>query len=231
MSGRIVAALVMLGSTALGGVKVVVELVPDNPGPYFGGESLTVDVWLHSQVPVNWRLPFIKLDFSDTDPSVTLNSTFVFDFTSLGDGPNYYMEHNHPEMPVPWIANLIECWCPGHFLLLPAEGALHIGSVGVRVPSDPGVYRIDALNTDEPDELLGAQIDTGSDSVDSPPDEMWRAYTGEIAGGTYDFIVTTPPPIPTLSEWGLMVMTLLLLGGGCCVIMRRIRAEARGDAR
>ena len=28
--------------------EVVVELVPDNPGPYRGGETLTVDVWLHS---------------------------------------------------------------------------------------------------------------------------------------------------------------------------------------
>ena len=40
---------------------------------------------------------------------------------------------------------------------------------------------------------------------------------------------TTPWPIPTASEWGLMVMTLLLLTAGTVVIGRRRRREAIGD--
>ena len=29
-------------------VEVIIELVPDPPGPYDGGESVTVDAWLHN---------------------------------------------------------------------------------------------------------------------------------------------------------------------------------------
>ena len=42
-----IGAIVCVSSVVQAGV--VVELVPDNPGPYFGGESLTVDVWLQSE--------------------------------------------------------------------------------------------------------------------------------------------------------------------------------------
>ena len=41
-----------LGSPAQAGA--VLELIPNNTGPYIGGESLTVDVWLHNQGPPEW---------------------------------------------------------------------------------------------------------------------------------------------------------------------------------
>ncbi|MFH1419466.1 MAG: IPTL-CTERM sorting domain-containing protein [Planctomycetota bacterium] len=48
------------------------------------------------------------------------------------------------------------------------------------------------------------------------------------AGGVYQGDGTTecPPPIPTVSEWGLIIMTLLLLTAGTVVFGRRYRAAA-----
>ncbi|UCC32094.1 MAG: hypothetical protein JSU86_07395, partial [Phycisphaerales bacterium] len=46
--------------------QVVVELVPNNPGPYFGGERVIVDVWLHSQATVDVWPKLFRFDFSDT---------------------------------------------------------------------------------------------------------------------------------------------------------------------
>ncbi len=42
---------------------------------------------------------------------------------------------------------------------------------------------------------------------------------GELRG-QIDTLQPPPPPIPTVSEWGLIVMTLLLLTAGTIVIRR-----------
>ena len=43
--------------------EVNVELVPSRPGPCWGGESLTVDVCLHSEVPTDEALVGVQFDF------------------------------------------------------------------------------------------------------------------------------------------------------------------------
>ncbi|MDO8632135.1 MAG: hypothetical protein Q7R41_16750, partial [Phycisphaerales bacterium] len=55
-----------LAQVAVG--QVVVELVPDNPGPYAGGEAITVDIWLHGSLslPEEDRLSRIQFDFSQS---------------------------------------------------------------------------------------------------------------------------------------------------------------------
>jgi len=209
--GRILVLLLALGGTAFGDAKVVVELVPDNPGPYTGGESLTVDVWLHSQIPQDVRLALIQFDFADTDPGILLDPTFAFDFSSL----SAVAYQTHPELPVPWTVNSLDCICPEAFLLLPVGGSLHIGSIGVRLPTEGGVYRLDALNADQPDDALGGRLHPHLSS------QIWRAFTGELMGGGFDFVVT--PAIPTLSAWGAIIMTSLLIAFGCLLIMRRMR--------
>ena len=155
MIALMLATFLLLGSTAFGEVKVVVELVPDNPPPYVGGELLTVDVWLHSQTQSDFVLVLIQVDFTDSDPSPTLDPAFTFDFSSLGDQTNAYLDFHFPELPVPWTANLIMCFCPGLFLPFPAGGSLHIGSIGAQLPSAPGAYRLDLLNADEPFDVGG----------------------------------------------------------------------------
>ena len=69
---------------ALGGAFV--ELVPDQPGPYTGGESLGLDVWLHSDEEVPVLLRGVRFDFTDTDPQLLLDAEFAFDFSSIPHG-------------------------------------------------------------------------------------------------------------------------------------------------
>lgn len=47
---RIAVGVLALAGAVLAQPSVDIELVPDNHGPYAGGESITVDVWAHSQV-------------------------------------------------------------------------------------------------------------------------------------------------------------------------------------
>lgn len=210
MSIRMVVLVIALAFAPSAKSEVLVELVPDNPGPYTGGESFTVDVWLHSEVSLDRAIWVVQLDFSDSDGQLVLDPTFTFDLSSSGAPQDFEV---HPELPIPWTANRKEYACPLCRLQLPEGGSLHIGSEGVNLPNIAGTYRLDVLNAQDPDETHGAQIVDGGAS-------LWRAFTGEITGGVYDFVVS-PPPIPAVSEWGLIVMTLLLLVLGSLAIMRR----------
>ncbi len=136
MIARILVLLLLFGSSGFGDVRVVEELVPDDPGPYAAGESGTVGVWPHS------------------------------------------------------------------------------GSIAVRLPNRGGVHRLDALNADEANGALGGRVSCHSFTC-----TVWRALTGEIAGGTYAFVVSSP--IPTISGWGLMVMSCLVLVLGSLMFGRR----------
>ncbi len=211
MSTRTFVMVVALAVAPVAKGEVLVELIPDNPAPYTGGESLIVDVWLHSEVSFDVRLQDIQFDFSDSDPALALNPTLTFDYSSIPDGAGYH--ERHPELLVPWTANWLECVCPELFLPLPAGGSLHIGSIGLRLPTVAGAYRLDALNAAEPDPSRGAML-----NVRGP---IWRAFTGELTGGSFEFVVT--PAIPTLSAWGTITLSLLLLGLGAVIIVRRHR--------
>lgn len=210
MSARAAIGLVVLLLASAVQAEVAVELVPDQSGPYTGGESLTIDVWLHSEVSSDESLVGIRFDFQDSDPMLSLSPTFTFDFSSIFPEPVVY-DIRFTELPVPWTDNPAMCLCPELFLWLPAEGSLHIGSFDVQLPTEPGVYWVDLLNADEASPMLGALIHVGV---------HWTAFTGEITGGAYEFAVGGPA-IPTVSTWGLTVMTLLLLIGAKVHYRRR----------
>ncbi len=164
---------------------VVVELVPDNPGPYFGGESVTVDFWLQSQEGADVELRTVAFDFSETDSALTLDSTFEFDLSSVTSGAVYNV---FAELPRPGIAFLPDFLTPPGFLLvLPAIDPLHIGSLALELPSMPGLYQVDALNADQPDLGMGGARFLLTNGTD------WRAFDGEITGGVFDFVVIPEP--------------------------------------
>ncbi|MGB2988206.1 MAG: hypothetical protein WBE26_20245 [Phycisphaerae bacterium] len=198
----------LLGVASVAQAGAVVELVPDDPGPYYGGESLTVDFWLHSDRPYDVRLRSVQFSFLDTDPALRLDPTFVFDFSSLAAGDEYAL--TFPDLPIPRTGRFIDCLCPERYLLLPGDGSLHIGALGVELPTDQGVYRLDALNGDEPDALLSAYIL----AIYTDPHELWRAFTGDITGGAYDFTVV---PEPT-------TLSFLILGGLALLTIRRTKS-------
>lgn len=213
MSARMVVAFAFLAiaSVARAEVKVLVEFVPDNPGPYATGESLSVDVWLHSEVSFDSYLWLVQLDFSDSDVQLVLDPTFTFDLSSSMFPEDFHAVY--PELPIPSAANTAEYICPACRLQLPAGGSIHIGSIGVNLPDEAGTYRLDVLNAQDPDGTHGAQVVEGGSF-------WWRAFTGDITGGTFDFVVTAPV-IPTVSQWGIIAMGLLLLVLGSLMIIRR----------
>lgn len=73
-SGLVLLGFLVLPLTARAGG--VLELVPDNPGPYFGGESVSVDVWVHSDDVVGHDLWFVALDVSLSAPTVYAGGWF-----------------------------------------------------------------------------------------------------------------------------------------------------------
>lgn len=209
MCTRIMSAVLMLGATVYAEGEVVVELVPAESGPYYGGESVTVDVWLHSQVALDAYIWAVRLDFSESDPALSLDATFTFDLSSSSAPEDFEAQS---ELPIPSTANLLEYSCPPCRLQLPVGGSIHIGSLGATLPSDVSTYRLDAMNAGDPDAGHGAQfIVWGSDT--------WRAFTGEITGGTFDFVIE-PPPIPAASQWGVVACAMLLLALGTGFIRR-----------
>ena len=60
----------------------VLELVPDRPGPYFGGECLSVDLWLHNSESVGHDLRIVQLDVSFSTPTIYAGGWF----TTAGGG-------------------------------------------------------------------------------------------------------------------------------------------------
>jgi hypothetical protein len=62
---------------ALGNLGAIVELVPDNAGPYTGGETVQVDVCFHNEESFLLPLQVAQIDFTDTDPGLNLGPSFT----------------------------------------------------------------------------------------------------------------------------------------------------------
>jgi len=205
-----------LAQVAVG--QVVVELIPDSPGPYAGGQAITVDVWLHGSLSLTEeaRLDLIQFDFTQTNMNLSLAPTFFFDYSSA---PGTFGYQEHPELLVPWTINPLECVCPELFLPLPPGGVLHIGSLGVRLPTTPGVYRMDALNAGHATPEVGIAGAIIYFHLSNPP--QLTAFGGQITGGVFDFII--PPPIPTMSGAALLVFAVFLGCAGSWIAVRRLQ--------
>jgi hypothetical protein len=191
--------------------EVWIELIPSPPPPHYPGQVVTLDVYAHSEIPYDRYIKKVQLDFSDSNPLLSLGPTFVFDLSAAGNPQDFTVS---PALPVPWTQNLFEYGCDPCFLYLPALGVLHIGSVLAQLPAFVGVYRVDVLNAYDPDPSMGALIKALSIA-------SWRAYTGEITGGTYDFFVGLVQGVPAVSASGVIVIIAALVGIGSFILWKR----------
>ncbi len=151
-----------------GGGSINIELVPDAPGPYTGGQAVTVDVVFNNLEPFSLPVYLVRLDFADTDPAIGLPADFdwLLEPVTAGD----------PTMPVPqWQITA------GPQNVIPPFGSLTVGRVTVTAPAERGCYELDVMNADEPDRTRGAQFEW-LEPVRALV--IWRAYTGELVGGT-----------------------------------------------
>lgn len=187
---------------AVGNPAVVIDIVPNNPGPYFGGEQLTFDIWFRSQIVHSVSMKFLQLDFTDTDTNILLDPVFTFDFTSVMVGDHYVVNDS---LPIPNAFNNL-LGGENTFLNLEAGGSLHVGVIGGTLPTTPGIFRLDLLNKDSMDPSSGARITT---LLTFKNFFQWEASDGDIGGGMLDVTVV---PEPT---------TLSLLAIGCFFLRRK----------
>lgn len=197
----------------------VVTLVPNNPGPYFGGESLVVDVYVTSNQSVQARL--LGFDFSASDAAIVLTGPdgpdpdtipeFVFDFSTLIVSAFY---STFPNLPIPQTVTSGPGPVPGFLLNLMSGVAFHAGTVTVRLPYEPGEYVLDAMNFDAHDTNSGARID-----FDFANTVTWSTFDDgnvELTGGQRTFVV-----VPEAT-------TLIMLAVGIIPLVHR-RAAKRGE--
>jgi hypothetical protein len=197
--GLVGAAALFASASVVNAGMVEVELIPDNPGPYYGGESLTVDVWLHSQYEYDVGLRSVQFDFTNTDSALTLAPTFEFDYSSVPDDLNGYLESL--ELPVPWTYMWLDCYCPTLLMHLDAQGSIPVGVLDVVLPMAPGVFTMDAMHADAAHPEDGAQVRIGFTIGETG---LWRATDGEVVGGQRDFLIIPEPGTLTLVALALL---------------------------
>ncbi len=197
-------AAIAMTSVAYGGV--VIEVLPQDAGPWDPGATVTMDVFLTQDAGGFDRgLRGIQFDFENSDPDLGLAEWFTFDYSSVMFGAPYaefnelprastvYFLGNYPNgnpfdpdaaIPLPWNSFM---------LVLPEEGQFHIGWIDVTLPMAEGDYTLDVLNAPgyfgppvNPD--VGAWLRYGFGMVDGDPVTNWvPADPDEIAGGTFAF--------------------------------------------
>jgi len=189
--------------------QVVVTLTPPGPPPYAPASQIPVAVYVRRAQP--GQPIFIRLlqfDSQDTDPALTLELPVThtdstapyapyrfFDFTSTalcaadltkcGDG---YVD---------WFQGVIFAivWFEGSAnasrqLTLPGDASpIYVGSVLVTLPANPGMYRLDLMNADEPPPNSGAMLVYGFGMTPDDPRVDLSPYGGTIAGGRLDLLV------------------------------------------
>jgi len=201
-AGRIAWSIVgLLSFSGAAWAGAVLELVPSNPGPYLGGEALTVDFWLRSDVGHDADLRTVVLDFQDSDPNLSLDTEIAFDpvfFTTAPLGLHYTL---YPDLPIV-VANFGPAILlpPGSLVVLHAGAPRRIGSLGLQLPSVAGIYTLDALNADEENFLQGGAL-LGVD-----PGGVWRACIGGFSGGRLEFQVVPEPATVVLFVAGVVVL-------------------------
>jgi len=135
----------------------------------------------------------VRFDFTDTDPRLLLDSSAEFDFSTIPGGDIGFQEQ-YPSLPVAWVRNSLDCLCPDLRWALAPSGSLRLAVIGVDLPAAVGVFRMDVMNADESDPTFGAEIGE------------WRAFDGDITGGTLDFAVIPEPGTLTLLVFGALAV-------------------------
>ena len=231
--GLVVCGVFAFASIAQAGA--VLDLVPDNSGPYYGGETVQVDFYLSQPVSSDHGLRLIQLDFNNTDSE--LYSTIAladshpaaalsfWDFSTqagcqfvpslCGTGHNVEDEVGGARPGIISITYSDQNPNPDSQLLLAGDGSqLHVGTLEVTLPAYTGAeatYTLDALNAAETDPNKGGEVRFGFGAGIDEPVTAWRAEFGDVTGGMVGFTVIPEPA------------SLLLLGIGGIAALRRRR--------
>lgn len=169
--------------------KVEIELIPSQPAPYSPGSHVNVDVRISNLTGQDVYLRFAQLDTTDTDPALAFgNPEFEFDYSALTDA-GLYIEF--PAYPYPSTVYFGTNAMPGFILSLPGYQHIHLGTIRDQImPPTSGSFTLDVMNATASDPNFGAQLQFGFGVQPDDPVTAWRAFTGELVGGTFAFVVT-----------------------------------------
>jgi hypothetical protein len=228
--GLLFCAVLGVTANAFGGAAI--DLRPDVAGPYNAGQVVNFDVFLVDTGNPQGNILFrgVFLDFTDTDSGIVSVNNWRGPDGIFADnpGPPANEEADNPQDEITWVnpfgigavfdslpktswvyplptANMLFQY------VLPDGGEVNIGDVNVTMPNDAGTYNLDVMNDDVADPNFGARLDFGFGGAGDPV-TTWRAFTGDITGGT-ESVTVIPEPA-----------TLALLGVGAIAALRRRRA-------
>lgn len=185
----VLAAVLLLCPAARAAVSL--SLVPDNPGPYSGGETINIDVLLVNDGEGQMQMRLLQLDFSLSDPAVDLGP-FEWDFSSLVSSALYGDFSSGEVYNRTYIGTAPQ---PG-FLLEFVEGSNRLGSFSMQIPLEPrGYFCVDVANAQAPDNNSGAFFQWSFDDTQ----HAWSG-DGTLGGGQLCYI--PEPATGILLFWG-----------------------------
>lgn len=192
-------AVLMAASSVFVHAGARIDLRPSHASPFLPNSQILVHVFVvdtgNPQGDILFRGVFF--DFSDSNGTLSF-PTSQFDFDSP-DLENYVEFSSLPQVSIVWAKGIPS---PNSMYVLPNNGEVYIGSVLVNVAFGG---TLNLMNADHPNPNSGAAITFGFGSRRDPVIN-WRAFTGELTGGTLEIITGTPEGACCL-ETGQCVIT------------------------
>ncbi len=176
----IVVAVTTISSQAAhaqGGLSV--KLTPLSAPPYMPNQSVGVNVSLVNQAGTTLQIFGFQLDFTDTEPGLTLPP--VFNFIGLPPGST-----NNTMPVVHWQVSA------GGIFLAPNDERL-VGTFPVGLPATSGTYTLDALNDDAPNPQYQGLGAIATVFLPGTGILTWTAQAGQVVGGVHDFVLACEP--------------------------------------
>lgn len=174
-----VSAVLMTAASGFVHAGARIDLRPTPASPLLPNSQTVVHVYIVDTGNPQGDILFRGIFWDFSDSNGTLNfPTDEFDF-DLAGSEDYAVFPELPQASIVWSKPIPP---PAHSMyVLPNNGEVYIGSVLVNVGALGGTLTL--MNADHPDPNFGARVDFGFGGAGDPI-TTWRAFTGELTGGT-----------------------------------------------